>query len=104
MKLEDLTINVKMSGYDEVKQKLNGIEAQIDRILAKKKRLCSLPNAMCGGTTINQGIAIQPEPLKPYPINEQHTINLYNLSPDKDIKKLADELCMYMKRCKSTAK
>jgi len=98
-KLNCMSANI-VEKFKNVSDALNALMVQMDKALDKQRQLNKMN--MCEG--IHQGIAIQAEPIKPYPINEQHTINLYNLSPDKDIKKLADELCMYMKRCKSTAK
>ncbi len=74
MKLDDLTINVKMEGFGEAKDKLSNIESQIDRILNKQKQLYNLS------------------------CNHQ-TIDLGKVTTDGiDIEQLAEELNSYMKQ------
>lgn len=85
-----MTINIKMGGFREVKDKLSNIESQIDRILIKQKQLYNLSY----GTGISQ-----PGNIK-CPGNNQ-AIDLGKVTADGiDIEQFAEQLNSYMKICR----
>ena len=89
----ELTVGVTLQGYEDLKESLNDIETQLDRIIEKQNKINKC-NSMSPKKSAYETMTAYANPTSPYP--STHNKSFVNI-PKYDIEEIADELSKYIK-------
>lgn len=90
----ELTVGVTLQGYEDLKESLNDIESQLDRIIEKQKKINKC-NSMSQGMQPHMNAFGTQNPTSPHPNTPNKSFVNF---PKFDIEEIANELSKYINK------